>query len=148
MDLNVDRPVHGLDLQCVDSNPNVYMDSHTAHLPSFGPQNKAVFLNEGDSVTVSDGDRDIRATLPEQCHPTPMEIQVAMAEVATIISACFRSATPSAVMEAINTLVWALETANGHQAPELIVGAVESSMGIEVKIKPSEGLLFCLRLLI
>jgi hypothetical protein len=54
----------------------------------------------------------VKETLRERIHPTPMEIQVATAKVSGIISACFRSATLSAVAEAINTLVWTLETAN------------------------------------
>jgi hypothetical protein len=146
MDLNVDRPVHGLDLQCVDSNPNVYMDSYIADLPSFGPQSKAVILNRGSSGNVGDG--STRATLPEPDNPTPLEIQAAMAKVAGIISACFRSASASAVTEAINTLVWTLEAANGHRAPESILGALAASPGVEVQMGRSEGIPFRVSLLI
>lgn len=142
MDLNVNRPVHGLDLQCVDSNPNVYMDSYIADLPSFGPQSKAVFLNRGSSDNVGDGNRGFQPTLPEQVNPTPLEIQAAMAKVAGIISACFRSASMSAVTEAINTLVRTLESANGHQAPESILGEAATPPGIEVQMGRSEGIPF------
>lgn len=142
MDLNVNRPVHGLDLQCVDSNPDAYMDSDIAQLPSFGPQGNAVFLNRGTSVTIGDGNR---GTVLDGSHPTPMEIQLAMEKVTAIISACFRSASPSAVTEAINTLVWTLEASTG---PESVLGAPATYPGIEAKMELSEGILFHQSLLI
>lgn len=148
MDLNVDRPVHGLDLQCVDSNPNVYMDLQIPHLPSFGPQSNSVFLNGGTSVPVGNNSRDIGPTVPEHYDPTPMEIQAAMAKVSGIISSCFTPASPSAVTEAINTLVRTLKSPDEHQAIESIVGTVATHPGIEVKMELSEGILFRLSSLI
>ena len=111
LDSNLDRPVHGLDLLSVISDPNVTID--TARLLPLGQQTTGIPIN---SVLPLPAVQDFNWQPPELGLPTPTEIEAAAAGLEEILCGCFRNIDRSVTRGVINNFMNSLDKMNENQA--------------------------------
>ena len=114
LDSNLDRPVHGLDLLSVVSDPNVNIDADTAGLSPLGHQRTELSINLKSEISVTTRDLDSRT--PAHVLPTPLEVEAATAEAENILLSCFTHVDIFIIRAILSNLVSALDKENRNQA--------------------------------
>ena len=105
MDMNRDRPVHGLDLLNADDTTAAPTEGH---LPHFGGEQREVIENNA-ALAASEGYDDWERRMGEQLHPTPFQIALAVAQFEVLASASFGLLDRRSIMEVVNKMVDDLE---------------------------------------
>lgn len=132
MDCNLDRPVHGLDLQSVVSDPNVTINDAHVTLSPMGPQNTTVVMAEMFSLSAGG-----RTPLPDKFVATPKNVQNTIASIKNILLDCYPFINLTVVDAAVGTLINTLETEAGSKV-ELIEVEISEKADAEVKMERND----------
>ena len=128
MDCNLDRPVHGLDLQSVVSDPNVTMYDAHAILPPMGIQSTTVAMPEMSSLSTGG-----RTPLPDKVFATSKSVQNAVANIKNILLDCYPFINLTVVDAAVGTLIDTLESEAGGKVEVEISERAEVEVKMEVR---------------
>jgi hypothetical protein len=124
MDSNRRRPVHGLDLLSVRSDPNVTMNDSHGGFPHIGQQNTAVVITD-------------RSPLERTFVSTTKNLEETIAKVKKILEACYPSADSMVINEAVHTLFNTLEAVGDNEVESMEVEIPRAK--VEFKIETNKG---------
>jgi hypothetical protein len=104
--LNINRPVHGLDLQSIVSDPNaiMYTEAPAMCLP-LGLQGTVLPLDEEQSNQPQQQSQSWGQPFPELQISAPLHIVTTAGQIEKLLSACFVFADPLAVKTAVRNLM-------------------------------------------
>ena len=130
-DLNRRRPVHGLDLQSVISDPNVPMNDGC--FPLLGHQSTTIVVTDTSFVLAEELTRDKFVSVGSN-------VQETIAIVKKIVEACYPCADPTVINEAVGTLFNTLEAKVGDKVESMDVELIPEIAEVEVKSETNEGI--------
>ena len=130
MDCNLNRPVHGLDLQSVVSDPNVTMNDAHATVSPMGLQSTTLVLAEMSSLTTSGR----TSPLPDEFVATTKNVQNRIASIKNILLDCYPLINLAVVDAAVGTLINTLETEAGDKV-DLVEVEISERAEVEVKME-------------